>query len=221
MSRLYHQTTISVTPVPLPEARKLANKQRRQAGREVSRKSHRNTSTSPSPGADTMNSLFIFSLQRHEERKVQLKDFAWDRRWEKRFEGNGQRQGKRRDDGSRAFVGRNLDNHRVAALRAHSIDTMGAAEEVDHQQHAQETEEERLVVPEATSGATLLAMARPAKSRRRRCPPAMQMTDGEAFEIVEVDGRLVALDEDGWEILPDENGEESLLYSDIVRGLAR
>jgi hypothetical protein len=45
------------------------------------------------------------------------------------------------------------------------------------------------------------------------------MTDGEAFEVVEIDGRLVALDEDGWEILPDENAEASLLYSDIVRGI--
>jgi hypothetical protein len=62
----------------------------------------------------------------------------------------------------------------------------------------------------------LLAMARPAKTRQRRCPPVM--TDGETFEVVEIDGRLVALDEDGWEILPDENAEVSLLYSDIVRG---
>jgi hypothetical protein len=44
------------------------------------------------------------------------------------------------------------------------------------------------------------------------------MTDGEMFEVVEIDGHLVALDEDGWEILPDENAEVSLLYSDIVRG---
>lgn len=75
------------------------------------------------------------------------------------------------------------------------------------------------VVPQtrSTSGAALLAMARPAKTRR----PPTQITDGEAFEIVEVDGRLVALDEDGWEILPDESAEASLLYSDIVRGSAR
>jgi hypothetical protein len=73
---------------------------------------------------------------------------------------------------------------------------------------------------QGTSGAMLLAMARPAKTRRRqhRCPPVM--TDGEMFEVVEIDGRLVALDEDGWEILPDENEEVSLLYSDIVRGTA-
>ena len=66
-----------------------------------------------------------------------------------------------------------------------------------------------------TSGATLLAMARPAKSRYYS---PLSITDGEAFEVVEIDGRLVALDEDGWEILPDENGEVSLLYSDVVRG---
>lgn len=71
-----------------------------------------------------------------------------------------------------------------------------------------------------TSGAVLLAMARPAKDHRgrRRHPHMLGVTDGEAFEVVEVDGRFVALDEDGWEILPDENAEASLLYSDIVRG---
>jgi hypothetical protein len=68
-----------------------------------------------------------------------------------------------------------------------------------------------------TSGTTLLAMARPAK--RHHSPLAI--TDGEAFEVVEIDGRLVALDEDGWEILPDENGEVSALYSDVVRGSVR
>jgi hypothetical protein len=68
-----------------------------------------------------------------------------------------------------------------------------------------------------TSGATLLAMARPVKSRHS----PLAITDGEAFEVVEIDGRLVALDEDGWEILPDENGEVSLLYSDVVRGSVR
>jgi len=83
-------------------------------------------------------------------------------------------------------------------------------------------EEQQQQQQQATSGAMLLAMARPAKTRTRgqqgRCPPVM--TDGERFEIVEIDGRLVALDEDGWEILPDENEEVSLLYSDIVRGTA-
>lgn len=71
-------------------------------------------------------------------------------------------------------------------------------------------------------------MARPAKvhrgrDRRLRGYPSttLDMTDGERFEIVEIDGRLVALDEDGWEILPDENAEASLLYSDIVRGNVR
>jgi len=60
------------------------------------------------------------------------------------------------------------------------------------------------VVPQvrSTSGAALLAMARP-------------FTDGEAFEVVEIDGRLVAFDEDGWDILP------SLSYSNVVRGIAR
>lgn len=148
----------------------------------------------------------------------------WDRKWVKRFEGNGQRQGKRRDDGTRALAGRNLYNQRVACvLLARSTDIMGvgAEDEAQEEEQAQAYDaEEQLVVPQVTSGATLLAMARPAKSRRRRCPLAMSMTDGEAFEIVEVDGRLVALDEDGWEILPDENAEDSLLYSDIVRGIA-
>lgn len=89
----------------------------------------------------------------------------------------------------------------------------------DSEEAAYDTEEEVRFAEEeqATSGAMLLAMARPAKTRRRRrCPPVM--TDGEMFEIVEIDGRLVALDEDGWEILPDENAEVSFLYSDIVRG---
>ena len=77
----------------------------------------------------------------------------------------------------------------------------------------------------------MLAMARPARAHRggRGCGSRnrldrgdyLGMTDGERFEIVEIDGRLVALDEDGWEILPDENAEASLLYSDIVRGGVR
>jgi hypothetical protein len=107
----------------------------------------------------------------------------------------------------------------AGVLHARAGDITGAAEDDEEQAQAYDAEDQ-LVAPQVTSGATLLAMARPAKSRRRRCPPAMQMTDGEAFEIVEVDGRLVALDEDGWEILPDENAQYSLLYSDIVRGLA-
>jgi len=192
MSRLYYQQTTTSTTSSLPEARKLANKQRRQAGRE-----------------------------RHEERKAQLKGYERDHRWEKRSEGNAQ---KRRDDGTRGLAGRNLYNQRVASvLYARATDIMGVAAEDDEEQVQVQAydAEEQLVVPQVTSGATLLAMARPAKSRRRRCPPAMQMTDGEAFEIVEVDGRLVALDEDGWEILPDENAEDSYLYSDIVRGVAR
>lgn len=89
--------------------------------------------------------------------------------------------------------GRNLYNHRMAGiLYARATNIMGA-EDNDEQAQAYDTEEE-LVIPQVTSSATLLAMARPAKSQRRCCSPAMQ-TDGEAFEIVEVDGRLVALDE--------------------------
>ena len=42
--------------------------------------------------------------------------------------------------------------------------------------------------------------------------------NGEVFEIVKIEGGLVALDEDGWEIFPDENSEVSLLFSDIIRG---
>jgi hypothetical protein len=108
--------------------------------------------------------------------------------------------------------------------------TTAAAKDGDYHRHPEDdseddTEEEEEVVVgfteeqvQATSGAMLLAMARPAKTRTRRHAPVM--TDGEMFEIVEIDGRLVALDEDGWEILPDENAEVSLLYSDIVRGSA-
>ncbi len=124
----------------------------------------------------------------------------------------------------RAFAGRNLYNHRTAATCA--TDIFLTAEDIDHQHHhlqeeeVQGTEEEaRMTEEQATSGAMLLAMARPAKTRRHRCQPLM--TDGEAFEVVEIDGLLVVLDEDGWEILPDENAEDSLLYSDIVRGTGR
>ena len=76
-------------------------------------------------------------------------------------------------------------------------------EEEEAGRSAEEEEDEHQHQQAGTSGAMLLAMARPAKTRQRRCPPVM--TDGEMFEIVEIDGRLVALDEDGWEILPDEN----------------
>jgi len=171
-----------------------------------------------------------------------LKTHECDRRWERKWEHHEQqRQEKRPEDGSRAFAGRNLDNHRNAgASHLRGADTMTAvapthaAKDGDYHQHhhledeeeAYETEEDVYFVPveeekQATSGAMLLAMARPAKTRRRRrprCSPVM--TDGEMFEVVEVDGRLVALDEDGWEILPDENADVSLLYSDIVRGIA-
>jgi len=202
----------------LADTRKLANKERRKAGRE-----------------------------RHEERKQELKAHESDRKWE-RHDRDTQRQEKRREDGTRAFTGRNLYNHRIAVASpvrgATDIITTTTAttpvapapEEDNHLQDDEEEgeeayydiqeEEDAINFAEqqeqrATSGAMLLAMARPAKTRRsrgrqHRCPPVM--TDGEMFELVEVDGRLVALDEDGWEILPDENAEVSLLYSDIVRG---
>ncbi|KAF8500235.1 hypothetical protein F5888DRAFT_1633010 [Russula emetica] len=224
MSHIYsHQQTISTTPAvvtvaSLAEARKLANKERRQSGRE-----------------------------RHEERKEVLKSHESFRKL-LRHHHDTQRQEKRREDGTRAFTGRNLYNHRKAiALHVRAADNITVtttataaadAEDGDHHhledEEAYDTEEEeevRFVAEEeqhqqhqqATSGAMLLAMARPAKTHTRRqrlrCPPPV-MTDGETFEIVEIDGRLVALDEDGWEILPDENAEVSLLYSDIVRGTA-
>lgn len=184
----------------------------------------------------------MFSLshtpQRHEERKQELKTHEFDRKWE-RHDRDSQRQEKRREDGTRAFTGRNLYNHRKAGatdiiITIPALAAAAAVEDGDH--HLEEHEEEAAVYyydneeeeqaarfaeqqqqrQQGTSGAMLLAMARPAKTRQRRCPPVM--TDGETFEVVEIDGRLVALDEDGWEILPDENAEVSLLYSDIVRG---
>ena len=162
------------------------------------------------------------------------------RKWE-RHDRDGQRQEKRREDGTRAFTGRTLDNHRKAgALHVRATDIIttthaGASAvptEAGDQRHYHHLEDEEAYYntedeefrfaaeqQQATSGAMLLAMARPAKTRRRRsCTPAM--TDGERFEVVEIDGRLVALDEDGWEILPDQNAEISLSYSDIVRGTA-
>jgi hypothetical protein len=140
---------------------------------------------------------------------------------------DAQRQSKRPDNGTRAFVGRNLDNQRAAISQFHASAAAAAVvvvEDCDAEEVAREPVHghgHEVVVPHVTSGAVLLAMARPAKvhRRRRRRPPHMLgVTDGEAFEVVEVDGRFVALDEDGWEILPDENAEASLLYSDIVRG---
>ena len=225
MSHLYshRQTTTSAT-TSTPLARKLANKERRKAGREVNKPPHY---IQVPPRADTMT--LPPTSQRHEERKIQLKNLEWDRKWERLQLDAQQRQGQRRDDGTRAFAGRNVYNHRVACA-TDIIDVAAAAEDGGDQDQQQQQEqelahyemEEQLVVPRhATSGATLLAMARPAKPRRRRGSPVMQMTDGEAFEIVEIDGRLVALDEDGWEILPDENAEVSFLYSDIVRGTAQ
>jgi hypothetical protein len=243
MSHIYsHRQTTSTTPAAatvaasLADARKLANKERRQAGREVRQSS---------PHQSLLTLTLWYSLpQRHEERKQELKAHEFDRKWE-RHDRDAQRQEKRREDGTRAFTGRNLYNHRKAGA-SHvrgATDTitaptptptptaLAAAEDQHRHQPEDEegyynTEEEEVRFAEeqqATSGAMLLAMARPAKTRSRRqqrgyCPPVM--TDGETFEVVEIDGRLVALDEDGWEILPDENAEVSLLYSDIVRGTA-
>lgn len=227
MSLIYsHQQTTSTTPTvtvtSLANARKLANKERRKAGREVSQSPYTCTHLL------IPDKLSLLLTQRHEERKEESKAHEFDRKWE-RHERDAQRQEKRREDGTRAFTGRNLDNHRnAAALHLGTADTMTTAAGDHHHHHrhrledseeaAYDTKEEvKFAEEQATSGTMLLAMARPAKTRRRRrCPPVM--TDGEMFEIVEIDGRLVALDEDGWEILPDENAEVSLLYSDIVRG---
>jgi len=209
MSRLdysrQHTTTTTTTSALPSDERKQANKRRRKAGRE-----------------------------RHEERKNQLKALEQDRK-QGRFYRDSQRQEKRPDDGTRPFAGRNLDNLRLAV--SHLLHPASAAAAEGFDWHLEDEDEEEVtvqnqnqvvVVPHATSGATLLAMARPAKvhrgrDRRHRGYPStmLGMTDGERFEIVEIDGRLVALDEDGWEILPDENAETSLLYSDIVRGNVR
>ena len=233
MSRLdySHQqttTTTTTTTTTLPSVeRKLANKQRRKAGREVR---HSPPLLSSPPTAP----LIPYKSQRHEERKNQLKALEWDRKQE-RLERDSQRQEKRPDDGTRAFAGRNPDNHRVAVAHLHPA---SAAKEGFDWKYEDEEEEvpaqnRAPLVPHATSGATLLEMARPAKVHRGRnsrhrdddgdyyTSVLRMMTDGERFEIVEIDGRLVALDEDGWEILPDENAEASLLYSDIVRGDVR
>ncbi|KAH9063205.1 hypothetical protein EDB87DRAFT_221800 [Lactarius vividus] len=149
--------------------------------------------------------------ERHEERKTQTKEIASQRYW-RRLDRPGLQE-QLRNDGTLAFTGRNLDNFRELASHVRGDSDTEDDDEVDE---ATETTED---VPPArsTSGAALLAMARPAKTRR----PPPQTTDGEAFEVVEIDGRFVALDEDGWEILPDESAEASLLYSDVVRGSAR
>jgi len=124
----------------------------------------------------------------------------------------------------------------VAVSHLHPASAAAAKEGFDWKYEDEEEEvpvQNRVpLIPHATSGATLLEMARPAKVHRGRnsrhrdgddyyTSVLGMMTDGERFEIVEIDGRLVALDEDGWEILPDENAEASLLYSDIVRGDVR
>ncbi|KAH9171786.1 hypothetical protein EDB89DRAFT_1968614 [Lactarius sanguifluus] len=186
--RQYISMTMTVptsTPLPvLADTPKLANKQRRKAGRE-----------------------------RHEERKIQTKEIASQRHW-RRLDRPGLQE-QLRNDGTLAFTGRNLDNFRELAShgRGDSDTEDDDDEEVD--EAAETTEDVRPA--RSTSGAALLAMARPAKTRR----PPPQTTDGEAFEVVEIDGRFVALDEDGWEILPDESAEASLSYSDVVRGSAR
>jgi len=151
--------------------------------------------------------------ERHEERKAQTKYVAYRRQCE-----DGRRRPGLQEQlvykGTHVFTGRNLHNFRVLAshTRINSDPEFGDDDEV-------EPGEIGNVVPQArlTSGAALLAMARPAKTRR----PPPHTTDGEAFELVEIDGRLVAFDEDGWEILPDENAEASISYSDVVRGTAR
>src|SRR6266702_5373421 len=152
--------------------------------------------------------------QRHEERKTQTKEIASQRHW-RRLERPGLQE-QLRNDGTLAFTGRNVDN--VRELASH-IRGDSDTDDDDDDDEADDAVEMTGDVPPAgsTSGAALLAMARPAKTRR----PPLQTTDGEAFEIVEIDGRLVALDEDGWEILPNESAEASLLYSDVVRGSER
>jgi hypothetical protein len=151
--------------------------------------------------------------QRHEERKTQTKDLAAQRQ-SQRYERPGVQE-QLRNDGTLAFTGRSLDNTRAAV--SHLRGDSDTDDDVDDYEADEAVMEDVVPQTRSTSGAALLAMARPAKTRR----PPQQITDGEAFEIVEIDGRLVALDEDGWEILADENAEASLLYSEIVRGSAR
>ncbi|KAI0305304.1 hypothetical protein B0F90DRAFT_1666744 [Multifurca ochricompacta] len=136
--------------------------------------------------------------ERHEERKNQLKDLASERYW--RHCGRPPRQKSRRDNVS----------HINADAPYSDDEDEGVEVEVEVKEDA------KVSLARSTSGATLLAMARPAKMRSS--PP--HITDGEAFEVVEIDGRLVALDEEGWEILPDESAQISLLYSDVVRSTA-
>jgi len=208
MSRLDFVETTTKTTTLTAAARKLANKERRDAGRE-----------------------------RNEERKELRKSLAWTRRWDK---DPYKRQEQRLSHDTRAFTGRTLDFHRNIT-RDDDGDTdddadaaAAAAADAHHEQREEKGKmregegELRVVIPqEMASGTMLLAMARPAKTRHGRRgrdhhSSFAAMTDGEAFEFIEVDGRLVALDEDGWEILPDENAEGAfVLYSDIVRGIVR
>ncbi|KAI0265281.1 hypothetical protein BC834DRAFT_970085 [Gloeopeniophorella convolvens] len=173
-------------PSPIPNPRKIADTQRRKVGRE-----------------------------RHEERKYQLWRVACERSC--RQQPREMRQEQRGDrGGATPFAGRGLASGRALALDAHyadtdsDLDSDADADEPAYAPVAEDTPEEP-----CASGATLLAMARPAKAPRRAPAP---MTDGEAFEVVEIEGRLVLLDEDGWEVLPDENAQAAALYSEVVRG---
>jgi hypothetical protein len=157
---------------------------------------------------------------------VQLKLHQDDRSW-RSIELSLVQQEKRRDIRTRTQMGSNVDNVRPFASRIRGgADVPADRDSGDSEEDGEEAEaaevSEPLTEVEArstmtTSGAMLLAMARPAKTHRS----PLQITDGEAFEIVEIDGRLVALDEDGWEILPDKFAEASLSYSDAVRGVVR
>lgn len=156
---------------------------------------------------------------------MQLKLHQDDRSW-RSIELSLVQQEKRRDIRTRAQMGSNVDNVRAFASRIRGADVPADRDSGDSEEDGEEAEAaeafEPLTEAEARStttmsGAMLLAMARPAKTHRS----PLQITDGEAFEIVEIDGRLVALDEDGWEILSDEFAVASLSYSDAVRGVVR
>ncbi|KAI9459201.1 hypothetical protein BJY52DRAFT_1223199 [Lactarius psammicola] len=132
--RQYIAMTMSAptsTPLP-PNPRKLANKQRRQAGRE-----------------------------RHEERKTQTKEIASQRRWQSDDRPGLQEQ--LRNDGTLAFAGRNLYNIRGLASHIRGDSDTEDDDEVDE---AAEMVEDVPLTRSTTSGAALLAMARPAKTRR-------------------------------------------------------
>ena len=133
------------------------------------------------------------------------------------FENRPGQQAQLFNNGTHVFTGRNLDNFRM--LTSHIWDLSDSDSDSDSDSYEDDEAEIEDVVhhTHSTSGAALLAIARPVKTRR----PLPQTTDGEAFEIIEIDGRLVAFDEDDWEILSDEGAGASFLYSDVVRGNAR